>query len=98
MLKVLAFDLGNTLTDDAKLLASAIKATAVRLQSLFPKGEADRFAEVYRRVNESTRLPFISHTYGELSFFEAAFRELGDYGNFSRERPQHLPRFHRLGA
>jgi len=77
VLKVLAFDLGNTLVDDARLLSLSIEATAAWLAKILPSEAAGRFAEVYRRVNEGTRLPFISHTYGELSFFEAAFRELG---------------------
>jgi len=77
VLKVFAFDLGNTLVDDARLLSLSIEATAAWLGKLLPPEASGRFAEVYRRVNEATRHPFISHTYGEISFFEAAFRELG---------------------
>ncbi|MCK4514209.1 MAG: hypothetical protein KAU31_03070, partial [Spirochaetaceae bacterium] len=37
----------------------------------------DRFVEVFDRINRTTEMPFISHTFGELHFFEKAFDELG---------------------
>ena len=34
------------------------------------------FRSTFERINHGTRRPFISHTYGELEFFEKTFEEL----------------------
>lgn len=76
MLKACAFDLGNTLVDDAGLLKDAVKATEewLRRNGHLPSDRS--FADVYMHTNLQTNMPFISHTFGELVFFEQAFREL----------------------
>lgn len=74
--KACAFDLGNTLTNDTQLS----KDTAVEMggwllnHSFIPSKEA--FLATFEKVNHGTIKPFISHTFGELDFFEQTFKEL----------------------
>lgn len=74
--KVFGFDLGNTLINDTKLS----KDTTIDMGDwLFenthvPSKEA--FLTTYTRINHGTKKPFISHTFGELEFFEKTFDEL----------------------
>ena len=74
--KVFGFDLGNTLINDTKLS----KDTTIDMGDwLFenthvPSKEA--FLTTYTRINHGTKKPFISHTFGELDFFEKTFEEL----------------------
>ena len=75
-IKVCAFDLGNTLINDTRLSKNA---TADMGQWLFNKSiiqSKQDFVATFERVNHRTEKPFISHTFGELSFFEETFEEL----------------------
>jgi HAD superfamily hydrolase (TIGR01509 family) len=80
MLKVCAFDLGNTLSDDAALLAGSLADTAAWLAGRELIADPERFIAAYREINDGTFTPFISHTYGEPEFFESAFARLGVTG------------------
>ncbi len=74
--KACVFDLGNTLVNDTLL----VKATTVDLgEWLIANAHLDSatdFVSTYQQINYSTNKPFISHTYGELEFFEQTFKEL----------------------
>lgn len=76
MLKACAFDLGNTLVNDALLLDEAANATEQWLQQNGHLPPDRSFTDIYMRINLHTNTPFISHTFGELCFFEQTFREL----------------------
>ena len=71
-----AFDLGNTLINDTRLTTESVKDMSRWLfdQSLISSRED--FIDTYMRVNRQTEKPFISHTFGEMEFFETAFRRL----------------------
>ncbi|MEE8440995.1 MAG: HAD family hydrolase [Spirochaetia bacterium] len=77
MIRACAFDLGNTLVDDTALYDRAVEQMAHLLEERRVIDSRDRFAAIYDRINRATSLPFISHTFGELQFFRAAFDELG---------------------
>lgn len=74
--KVFGFDLGNTLNNDTRLL----KDTTVDVgEWLFENAHVqskEAFLATYTRINHGTKKPFISHTFGELEFFEKTFDEL----------------------
>ena len=75
-IKACAFDLGNTLINDTQL---AKAATADMCQWLFDNAliqSRETFIATYEDVNHNTKKPFISHTYGELEFFEETFERL----------------------
>ena len=75
-LKAFAFDLGNTLIHDTQLLKSA---TADMCDWLFDNSliqSRQAFAAAFKRINHATNKAFISHTFGELEFFEKTFHEL----------------------
>ena len=74
--KACAFDLGNTLINDTQLAREATLDMAAWLlnRSYIQSGKA--FRSTYERINHNTRQPFISHTFGELDFFEKTFEEL----------------------
>lgn len=75
-IKACAFDLGNTLINDTQL---AREATLDMSEWLFNKSfiqSREAFRSTYERINHGTRRPFISHTFGELEFFEKTFAEL----------------------
>lgn len=71
-----AFDLGNTLINDTRLTTESVKDMSKWLfdQSLI--SSQDDFIDTYMRVNRETEKPFISHTFGEIEFFETTFRHL----------------------
>jgi putative hydrolase of the HAD superfamily len=76
MIKACAFDLGNTLINDTQL---ARKATLDMSEWLLNKSFIQSrkvFRSTFERINHGTRQPFISHTFGELEFFEKTFGEL----------------------
>ena len=77
MIRACAFDLGNTLVDDTVLYDQAVEQMACMLEEQRVIDGRDRFVEVFDRINRTTEMPFISHTFGELHFFEKAFDELG---------------------
>ncbi len=74
--KACAFDLGNTLINDTRLSKDAAVDMAEWLlkHSLISSKEA--FLATYEKVNHGTVKPFISHTFGELDFFEQTFKAL----------------------
>jgi len=79
-IKVFAFDLGNTLINDTQL---AKEATVDMGDWLFRKSYIqcrEAFCTTYEKINHGTREPFISHTFGEIDFFERAFTELSVKG------------------
>jgi HAD superfamily hydrolase (TIGR01549 family) len=75
-IKACAFDLGNTLINDTQL----VKAASVDMSewlfdnALIPSRKS--FIATYESVNHHTEKPFISHTFGELEFFEETFDKL----------------------
>ena len=75
-IKACAFDLGNTLINDTRLAKSATVDMAQWLlnKSIIQSNQA--FLAVFERVNHGTEKPFISHTFGEIAFFEETFEEL----------------------
>jgi len=77
VLRACAFDLGNTLLDDTRLLKQAVAdmGSWLEAESYMPCGRD--FETVYLRANQRDNRPFISHTYGEVEFFRESFRELG---------------------
>jgi len=75
-IKACAFDLGNTLINDTQL---AKAATLDMCQWLFNKSliqSKEAFIATFENVNHHTEKPFISHTFGELEFFEETFEKL----------------------
>jgi putative hydrolase of the HAD superfamily len=76
-IKACAFDLGNTLINDTMLakLATVDMCHWLLNKSIIPSGQA--FLTTFARVNHHTAKPFISHTFGEIEFFEETFEELG---------------------
>lgn len=74
--KACAFDLGNTLINDTQLARDAVVDMSEWLlnKSLIQSKEA--FRATFERINHNTKQPFISHTFGELDFFEKTFDEL----------------------
>jgi putative hydrolase of the HAD superfamily len=74
--KACVFDLGNTLINDTRLS----KETAADMgrwllnHSFIQSKEA--FLATFEKVNHGTVKPFISHTFGELDFFEQTFNAL----------------------
>jgi putative hydrolase of the HAD superfamily len=75
-IKVFGFDLGNTLNNDTRLAKEAAMDMAGWLfeNAHIPSKEA--FLSTYTRINYGMKKPFISHTFGELEFFEKTFDEL----------------------
>jgi HAD superfamily hydrolase (TIGR01549 family) len=76
MLKLCAFDLGNTLGNDTLLFREAVRDVSEWL-GVRGAADAEEFRAVYEEINRETFLPFISHTYGEIEFFENTFARLG---------------------
>lgn len=74
--KACAFDLGNTLINDTRLSTEATADMGKWLVShaMIPSQEA--FLTTFEKVNHGTIKPFISHTFGELDFFEQTFKAL----------------------
>jgi putative hydrolase of the HAD superfamily len=83
-LKACVFDLGNTLINDTQLSRDATVDMGDWLlhKSLIQSREA--FTTTYEKINHGTKKPFISHTFGEIDFFEKTFNELAVKG-FSAE-------------
>lgn len=74
--KACVFDLGNTLVNDTRL-ANATATEMGEWLSVNAGGPSVKlFVSTFQRINYGTNKPFISHTFGELEFFERTFREL----------------------
>jgi HAD superfamily hydrolase (TIGR01549 family) len=75
-IKVFGFDLGNTLINDTKLSKDATSDMGDWLFENAHVPSKEVFLATYTRINHGTKKPFISHTFGELDFFEKTFDEL----------------------
>ena len=71
-----AFDLGNTLINDTQLAGDAIGEMGDWLLDTSAIESRQPFLATYARINQDTNRPFISHTFGEIDFFEKTFKEL----------------------
>ena len=77
MLRGCAFDLGNTLVNDAAAFEVAVAEMDSWLHGRGLIAAPGSFASTYSDVNRARNEPFISHTYGETSFFAETFERLG---------------------
>jgi HAD superfamily hydrolase (TIGR01549 family) len=77
VLKACAFDLGNTLVDDTGLLHETVDAMADWLWEKQLITGKTCFRDIYLQINRQSNVPFVSHTFGEESFFAEAFERLG---------------------
>jgi len=75
-INIFGFDLGNTLNNDTKLAKDAAMDMADWLFENAHVQSKEAFLATYTRINYGTKKPFISHTFGELEFFEKTFSEL----------------------
>jgi putative hydrolase of the HAD superfamily len=75
--KACVFDLGNTLINDSQITREATVAMGEWLfeHALIDSKEA--FISTYTTINKDIVRPFISHTYGELEFFEKTLQQIG---------------------
>jgi HAD superfamily hydrolase (TIGR01549 family) len=75
-IKACAFDLGNTLINDTQLAkcASVEMADWLFSKSLIQSKQA--FLATFESANHRSEKPFISHTFGEIEFFEETFEKL----------------------
>lgn len=76
-IKACAFDLGNTLMNDFQVTKDATAELSEWFVGQSVIESKDAFVSTYQRINNNTNRPFISHTFGELDFFEKTFQELG---------------------
>ena len=75
-LKACAFDLGNTLINDTQLARNAMVDMGEWLLNKSFIQSKKAFLATFKRINHLTNKPFISHTFGEIDFFEKTFKEL----------------------
>lgn len=75
-IKACAFDLGNTLINDTQLAKSATVDMSQWLLNKSIIQSKQAFLATFERVNHLTEKPFISHTFGEIAFFEETFEKL----------------------
>jgi putative hydrolase of the HAD superfamily len=75
-IKACAFDLGNTLINDTRLSKDAADDMGGWLFSHSFISSKETFLATFEKVNHGTVKPFISHTFGELDFFEQTFKAL----------------------
>ncbi len=76
LIKGCAFDLGNTLINDQKLTAASVKDLGQWLGRKAIISSPSRFIQTYMQNNYQINRPFISHTFGEIDFFEKTLAEL----------------------
>jgi putative hydrolase of the HAD superfamily len=76
-LNACAFDLGNTLVNDSELHSRALADLSGWLSRRASISSRPALIDAYREVVHSDTLPFQSHTFGELSYFEKTFRLMG---------------------
>lgn len=79
-LRAVAFDIGNTLIDDYSLQLRSVEELAANLAARGVIGSAEHFVATYIQVNRANKLPFLSHTYGDIRFFQDTFMRLGTDG------------------
>jgi len=75
-IKACAFDLGNTLINDTRLSKDAAVDLGGWLLNHSFISSKETFLATFEKVNHGTVKPFISHTFGELDFFEQTFKAL----------------------
>jgi putative hydrolase of the HAD superfamily len=75
-INVFGFDLGNTLINDVRLSKDAVVDLGDWLFKNAHVKSKEVFIASYTRINHETKKPFVSHTFGELEFFEKTFDEL----------------------
>jgi HAD superfamily hydrolase (TIGR01549 family) len=75
--KACIFDLGNTLINDSQITQEATVAMGEWLLEHALTDSQETFIATYTKINADTVRPFISHTYGELEFFEKTLQQLG---------------------
>jgi len=79
-LRACVFDLGNTLINDTQLSRDAtVDMGDWLLRKAFIQSR-EAFHTTYEKINHGTKKPFISHTFGEIDFFEKTFKELAVKG------------------
>ncbi|MEA3485757.1 MAG: HAD family hydrolase [Candidatus Aerophobetes bacterium] len=76
MIKACAFDVGNTLINDRRLVKEALFDLATWLKENHIIDSERTFIETYRAINRETSGPFLSHTFGEPIFFEETLKRL----------------------
>lgn len=76
-IKACVFDLGNTLINDSLLSKNAAEEMSLWLKERELVASPEEFLATFRRINYGTSKPFISHTFGEMEFFQKTFDELG---------------------
>jgi HAD superfamily hydrolase (TIGR01549 family) len=76
MIKACVFDLGNTLINDSLLARIATEEMSRWLRERAFIASEENFLTTFRRINYGTIQPFISHTFGEIEFFQKTFAEL----------------------
>ena len=74
--KACAFDLGNTLINDSQITREATAEIGEWLFKYSIIASKEAFISTYTKINDNTSRPFISHTFGELDFFEKTFQKL----------------------
>lgn len=72
-----AFDLGNTLINDAALREDALHGIGEWLLDSSVIQSAEAFIDAYLQINHSDDTPFVSHTFGEERYFSEALRQVG---------------------
>ena len=77
MIKGCAFDVGNTLINDTKLVQDSLKDIANWLQRRGIIKQKGLLIATYNKINKSALQPFVSHTFSEEQFFRKTFEELG---------------------
>jgi putative hydrolase of the HAD superfamily len=74
--KACVFDLGNTLINDTRLSNEATADMGKWLADHAFISSQEAFVTTFEKVNHGMIKPFISHTFGELEFFEQTFKAL----------------------
>jgi len=76
MIKGCAFDVGNTLINDRRLVKDTLRDIADWLERKRIIKQKQPFITTYLKINKFTFRPFISHTFGEEEFFQRTFEKL----------------------
>ena len=79
-IKACVFDLGNTLINDTQLSRDATVGMGDWLLRKSYIHSRETFTATYEKINHGTKKAFISHTFGEIDFFEKTFTELAIKG------------------
>lgn len=85
MIKGCAFDVGNTLINDTRLVQDTLEDIAHWLTRKGIIKQKKPFITTYNKINKFTFKPFISHTFSEEEFFQRTFEKLGIKNISSKE-------------